>query len=183
MTTYRGYLEGVRCVGAIWKGSRNYSPGRRGNRPQAVVIHTSRESLAGIDASFNETRSKVSAHYGVGRDGRVHQYVREADQAWHAGRTWMPSWLGYREGVNPNRYTIGIEHAADEAGTLPDVMYEASAALIEEICRRWAIPIDPEHVVGHRELFGRRACPEARFDLARLVRLAAGRADELDQSR
>src|SRR4051812_2092827 len=100
----------------IWKGAANFAPGRRGWRPEAIVIHVMDGSLVGTDSWFNNRVSGVSAHYGIGKDGEVHQYVKETDTAYHAGTIKNPTWSLIRkdaEGryINPNYYTIGVEHA------------------------------------------------------------------------
>jgi N-acetylmuramoyl-L-alanine amidase len=101
---------------AIWTGAHpgNFRTGRRGYRPEAVVIHIMDGSLIGTDSWFNDPKSSVSAHYGIGRKGEVHQYVKEIDSAFHAGTVDRPEWKlikRKREGggfINPNFYTIGI---------------------------------------------------------------------------
>ena len=135
-------------------------------------------TLRGTDAWFRNPRSKVSAHYGVGRGGAVHQYVSESDTAWHAGRVYRPTWGGVKRlGRNPNLYTVGIEHEGHLGDAWPEAMLDASARLIADVCTRWSIPIDREHVVGHREIYARKACPGDEVDLDDLVaraRAAAG---------
>ena len=163
---------------AIWKGSPNKTKSRGGFKPEAVVIHIMEGTLRGTDAWFANPASKVSAHYGIGKDGTIHQYVLEADQAWHAGRVYSATWAGLRRGVSPNRNTIGIEHEGTATDVWPEAMLKASAELIRDICARWAIPIDRAHVVGHREIYARKTCPGVIVDLDALVarahRLATG---------
>ncbi|MEM7244665.1 MAG: peptidoglycan recognition family protein [Acidobacteriota bacterium] len=164
---------------ALWKGSPNFVAGRRGYRPEAVVIHVMAGTLVGTDAWFKNPESKVSAHYGIGREGQVHQYVKESDTAWHAGRrTSDASWSLLKPRVNPNLYTIGIEHEGQVDDPWPDAMYESSAKLIQQACLRWDIPIDRKHVIGHREIFSRKSCPGSRASLTRLVKMAGGQADD-----
>lgn len=93
----------------MWKGSPNHFEGRQGKIPIALVIHTMGGSLAGTDSWFNNVASQVSAHYGVGLNGDIHQYVRLEDGAWangvlEPGNTWMGP-----PGVNPNLLTVGVE--------------------------------------------------------------------------
>ena len=39
-------------------------------------------------------------------------------------------------------------------------MKQASATLIREICQRWQVPIDRNHIVGHFEIFSKKPnCP------------------------
>ena len=101
----------------------------------------------------------MSAHYGIGRSGEIHQYVGEADTAFHAGRVWKPKWGKLKAKVNPNLYTIGIEHEGQGASDWPDAMYASSSKLIADVCNRWSIPIDREHIVGHREIYEGRRVP------------------------
>jgi hypothetical protein len=131
-------------------------------------------TLRGTDSWFKDARSKVSAHYGIGRAGEVHQYVRETDTAYHAGRVYKPSWKGVRPGMSPNLYTLGIEHEGFAADVWPEPMVRSSAALIRELCERWSIPIDRAHVVGHREIYARKTCPGTGVDLDRLIVTARG---------
>lgn len=163
---------------ATWIGSIHKSKGRSGYRPEAVVVHIIEGSLKSADHWFNDPQSKVSAHYGVGKNGEIHQYVGESDTAWHAGRVYEPTWEGIRPGVNPNLYTIGIEHEGHADTEWTDAMYRASADLIRNVCTRWSIPIDRDHVVGHREIYARKTCPGHEVDLEKLVRIAREGATE-----
>lgn len=164
-----------------WIGTPNRHKGRAGFRPEAVVVHIMEGSLAATDSWFRSTESDVSAHYGVGKDGTVHQYVGETDTAFHAGRVWKPVWGNLKPGVNPNLYTIGIEHEGQGESDWPDSMYDASARLIADVCTRWSIPIDREHIVGHREIYGRKTCPNHRVDFDRLIALARAAAVKPDR--
>jgi N-acetylmuramoyl-L-alanine amidase len=165
----------------IWKGSPNFHDDRAGYEPSAIVIHIAEGNRQAVDSWFKSTASQVSAHYLVCTDGSVHQYVREEDTAWHAGRVHKPTWAGLLKGpsgayVNPNRYTIGIEHEGQADDPWPEAMYRASAQLIREIADRYHIPIDRAHIVGHREIFAVKTCPGSQVDLLYLVDLAAGSA-------
>jgi N-acetyl-anhydromuramyl-L-alanine amidase AmpD len=144
----------------IQKKSSNFWVGRKGYRPEAVVIHIMDGTLSGTDSWFANPTSQVSAHYGIGKSGEVHQYVQENDAAWHAGRVDAPVWKFIRPNVNPNLYTVGIEHEGKPDDVWTAAMKESSATLIREICQRWQIPIDRDHVVGHFEIFSKKPnCP------------------------
>ena len=155
-----------------WIGSLHRTQGRDGARPEAVVIHIMEGTLAGTDAWFNDPVSRVSAHYGIGRFGVIHQYVSESDTAYHAGRVREPSWRLIKPGVNPNSYTVGIEHEGTVYSPWPAALYEASAALVRVICDRWSIPLDRDHVIGHREIYGLKLCPGGVVDFTRLISMA-----------
>ena len=74
--------------------------------------------------------------------------------------------------VNPNWYTIGIEHEGRADTIWSDTLYNTSARLIDEICRRWAIPCDRDHIIGHREIRSDKTCPGFNVDLDKLVDMA-----------
>lgn len=160
--------------------SPNFTRGRKGYTPEAIVIHIMEGSLAGTDSWFGSPRSQVSAHYGVGKSGEVHQFVQEENSAWHAGRVNAPSWnlikpaAGSGLYVNPNFYTIGIEHEGNAESDWTDEMYGTSSTLITAISRRWSIPLDRDHVIGHHEIYSLKTCPGFKVDLNKLIALAAG---------
>lgn len=159
--------------------SSNFTAGRRKFQPEAIVIHIMEGTLAGTDSWFGNRISNVSAHYGIGKNGEVHQYVQETDTAWHAGRVNNPSWSGMKRTtsgmyINPNLYTIGIEHEGNENTEWTDSTYAASSAMIKDIAMRWKIPMDRVHVIGHHEIYSLKTCPGNKVDLNKLISLASG---------
>jgi N-acetylmuramoyl-L-alanine amidase len=159
--------------------SQHHTSGRKRFRPEAIVIHIMEGTLSGTDSWFRDSRSKVSAHYGIGNNGEIHQYVEEINTAWHAGRVNAPVWPLIKSGgnnmfINPNLYTIGIEHEGNEDSDWTDKMYEASASLIKDISTRWGIPIDRSHIIGHHEIYSLKTCPGSKVDLSKLISLAGG---------
>lgn len=156
-----------------WLGSANKSIDRKGYKPKAIVVHIMEGTLQGTDEWFKNPKSNVSAHYGIGNDGAIHQYVAETDTAWHAGRkTKDAPWELLRKNVNPNLYTVGIEHEGNGETPWSAAMLKASAALIHEVCLRWHIPIDRRHIVGHREIYTVKSCPGNWIDMDLLVKMA-----------
>lgn len=160
----------------IWKPSPNFWSGRRGYKPEAVVIHIMDGTLAGTDAWFADSKSQVSAHFGIGKNGEVHQYVKEEDTAWHAGRIDNPDWKLIKSNVNPNLYTIGIEHEGKSDDVWTGAMKQASVTLIREVCERWEIPMDRDHIIGHYQIFSKKPnCPAKNKQIIdELVSLATG---------
>ena len=103
---------------------------------------------------------EVSAHFLLRRDGTLLQFVSCDARAWHAGAS---AWQG-RE--NCNDYSIGIELEGLEGERFEPAQYEALAALLRALARRYPI----EHVAGHEHVApGRKADPGAGFDWARLA--------------
>ncbi len=136
----------------IKKPTTNFYAGRSGQKPEAIVIHIMEGTLPGTDSWFANPASQVSSHYGVGKTGEVHQYVEEADTAWHAGVVSGSVWPLLKQSPNPNFYTIGIEHEGRYFDVWPEAQKKASAELIYNACKRWNIPLDRLHVIGHYEL-------------------------------
>jgi N-acetylmuramoyl-L-alanine amidase len=164
---------------ATFVKSPNFTSGRKNYQPIAIVIHIMEGSLSGTDSWFMSPTSQVSAHYGIGINGEVHQYVAETDSAWHAGRVNAPTWplimpAGSGSYINPNYYTIGIEHEGDENTIWSDATYQSSSAMISDIAKRWNIPIDRQHIVGHHEIYSLKACPGIKVDFNKLITLASG---------
>jgi N-acetylmuramoyl-L-alanine amidase len=140
----------------------HFEPGRGGCHPEAVVVHTTVGGFHGTVAWFADPRSRVSAHYLVGLDGRVASFVDEADTARHAGRVLRPTAALAARWDDPNRATIGIEFedGGDPYGVARTAdQYRVGGVLLAGIARRWDIPLDRAHVLGHRELFAAKGCP------------------------
>jgi hypothetical protein len=150
----------------------NFRKGRHGFEPRAIVIHIIVGSLESAGLTFRDPRSGVSAHYGVGKSGRVHQFVEEGDTAFHAGTVVEPTWRLIDPNVNPNLYTVGIEHEGQPQDIWPAEQYGASAALVREIAGRWQIALDRDHIIMHREIRASKTCPGV-VDMDRLIREAA----------
>ncbi len=150
----------------------NFLKGRaNGIKPEAIVIHIISGSLESAKAQFADPASQLSAHYGVGRDGTVLQFVEEEDTAFHAGVVVNPTWTGIHGGLNPNLYTIGIEHEGGPTDPWTDAQFSASAQLVAEIAGRWTIPLDAAHIVLHQEIRASKPCPGDRFDRDKLIAL------------
>lgn len=154
------------------------------HRPVAIVVHIIVGSLRGADGYFNDPGSRVSAHYGVGKSGEIHQYVNETDTAFHAGIVVGPTWKLIQPNVNPNFYTIGIEHEGLPEDIWPEEQISSSAALIGDIANRWEIKLDRDHVIAHHEIRASKTCPGSRIDVNTLIsRVPAPSSNGLDSPR
>ncbi len=121
--------------------SQNYDTGRGGAGITRIIIHATAGSYEGAISWFRDRRARASAHYVIrSGDGEITQVVSEADTAFHARGS--------------NRTSIGIEHEFDAAHGVgyTDAEYRASASLVCAIARRYGIPIDRSHILGHSEL-------------------------------
>lgn len=123
-------------------GGRNFTPALH-RKITTIVIHvTDGGSLTGNVSWLIDDKSEASAHYVVSRDGSIVQLVPLHDIAWHSGNK------------NVNLHSIGIEHVGetyDPAG-FPAAEYRASAHLVAWLARRYGIPIDRQHIIGHYQV-------------------------------
>lgn len=148
------YPHATRFV-AAHSGNFRQRSGTRTVRRIVIHITDGNRSIAGPISWFQNPRARVSAHYIVGQDGEVVQMVRNNDVAWHAN------------GANGD--SIGIEHVASRRrDILPTVAeYCASARLVRWLCQQYGLPLDRQHIVGHREADTRtdhRSCPDSAWD-------------------
>lgn len=154
----------------------NFCKGRPfGFRPEAIVLHIMDSDFADGEAVFRNPASCKSVHYGVSREGEVHQYVDENDSAFHAGIVVNPKWELLKPRVNPNFYTIGIEHECLAGQQCTKDQLWASAQLISEIAGRWAIALDDRRIIGHQQIRASRQCPGSSLIISELLKRVPAR--------
>ena len=154
----------------------NFLPGRpAGFVPEAIVLHRTGGSRHSLRARFNDPAASLSAHFVVGRDGLVDQYVLERDTAFHTGLVAAATWPRLRPSVNPNFYTIGIELEGAPDDDWPEAQVQALATLIAEVARRWQIAVDADHVVTHRAIRASSRCPAETCPVPRIIGTARSR--------
>jgi N-acetylmuramoyl-L-alanine amidase len=139
--------------------SPNYRAGRRKPITALVIHYTASLFIESTINWFTRKESSVSAHYVVGRDGRVVQMVREEDVAWHAGRSAMgPSEKPPRE-PNVNDFSIGIELVGTMDSGFTDRQLASFYELLAQLVVKYRIM--PERVVGHLHVSpGRKIDPD-----------------------
>ena len=134
--------------GSTWYGasSSNYTVANRpsSNRIDKIIVHVTQGSWSGAINWFQDSRAQASAHYTVrSSDGLIGQSVREKDIAWHAG-----NWPY-------NQTSIGIEHEGYveyPSYWFTDAMYDSSARLSAYLAKKYNIPIDRDHIIGHNQV-------------------------------
>ena len=91
-----------------------------------------------------------------------------------------PAWKELRknaagEYVNPNRYTIGIEHEGAPEDEWTDAIYASSAALLRRISSRYPAlrTFTRDNVIMHREIRADKTCPGFKVDMDWLIALAS----------
>lgn len=147
-----------------WMG-KHYTAGRRGNRVRAVVLHHNAANLSLRGCWETWQTRRASAHYQVDANGRIGQYVRDMDTAWHAG--------------SANTYTIGIEHADNRLApdwTISEATLDNGAHLVAALCHayglgepRWKVNVFPH------QFFMATGCPGAIAGTQRKAYMARAR--------
>lgn len=119
------------------------------NRPQDmkikyIIIHDTEGSYQSAIDWFQNPASYVSCNYVIrSSDGEVTQMVHNNDVQWCAGDWYV------------NTHSINIEHEgyASQGGTwYTEAMYRSSAKLVRYLAKKYNIPVDRQHILGHDNL-------------------------------
>ncbi len=113
-----------------------------GRRPENVIVdtivlhHTAGPTTASCVRTFLDTKSQVSSHYVVGKDGSIIQMVSTYARAWHAGK----STDAYGRD-NVNHFSVGIEivNIGDGVEPFTEPQLDALEHLVASIIRRFPI--------------------------------------------
>jgi hypothetical protein len=146
----------MKYPGAQWRPlTVNFNRG--GNKPKLFIVHIMQGSLAGTDSWFHNPAAQVSAHFGVGKDGTIYQWVNTSDTAWHA--------------ANANRVSIGCECEGFAGHPLTAAQVNAVSKLYAWAHKAHEIPLwlakRPEgsglawHGLGGASWGGHTGCPGA----------------------
>jgi N-acetyl-anhydromuramyl-L-alanine amidase AmpD len=111
-----------------------------------IVIHDTEVDYNTTLAIFTNSRSAASAHYVVrSSDGHTTQMVPTRHAAWHAGNWYV------------NAHSVGVEHegvAIQGAAWYNEQLYHSSARLVRYLAKRFNVPLDRNHIVGHDNIPG-----------------------------
>lgn len=153
-----------------WIGSPHYSS-PKGYKFIAIVNHIMQGTLSGTDSWFKNPSSKVSSHFGVGKNGEIHQYVDLKNPAWANGGVNKPNWKLY-SGVNPNYYTVSIEHEGYSGDIMSEKQYAATLALHKWLVDYLDIEVNSDTIIGHYRIdsVNKANCPGSGFPWDRLFR-------------
>ncbi|MGB8946873.1 MAG: N-acetylmuramoyl-L-alanine amidase [Streptomyces sp.] len=131
-------------------GNDDYGNHDLGNRPKSqsidtIVIHDTEGRWEGV-LNLVQDPTYVSWQYTLrSTDGHIAQHVKAKDVAWHAGNWYV------------NSKSIGLEH--EGFLTAPDTwyteaMYRSSARLVKYLAKKYGIPLDRQHIIGHDNVPG-----------------------------
>jgi len=110
---------------------------------------------------------RVSSHLVLDRDGKVTQYVRFTDRAWHAGKS------VYKQREACNDYSVGVELEGTDTLPYAAAQYGALAEVVAALCAAYP-RLSARRLVGHSDIApGRKTDPGPAFDWPRARRLIA----------
>lgn len=148
----------------FWVGTVNFNM----RKPNVVIIHhTAQNSCEQTLKTFTMTRTQVSAHYVVCRDGTIHQMLNDYLRAWHGG---VARW-GNLTDINSS--SLGIE--LDNNGKEPFAQAQINSLLIllDTLKKRHSIP--SANFIGHGDIApGRKVDPSALFPWQQLAQKGFG---------
>ncbi|MDP2640901.1 MAG: N-acetylmuramoyl-L-alanine amidase [Betaproteobacteria bacterium] len=128
-----------------WQASPNFNE----RRPNFVILHhTSDDTVEQALRALLDPLRSVSAHYLVGRDGRIIQLVDERARAWHAGES---KWGAE---TDLNSASLGVELDNNGREPFTDAQIAVLLRLLADIRERYHIPA--ANFLGHADVAPRR---------------------------
>jgi N-acetylmuramoyl-L-alanine amidase len=114
-------------------------------KPNYVIIHfTAQDSLGQTLKTFTVVKTQVSAHYVVGKDGKVVHMLNDYLRAWHAGSS---KW-GSISDMNSCSIGIEIDNNGNEPFTDPQI--KSLLALLAHLKKTYGIPAT--NFIGHQDI-------------------------------
>ncbi|MFF8644144.1 N-acetylmuramoyl-L-alanine amidase [Streptomyces sp. NPDC015345] len=131
-------------------GNPDYGNHDKADRPKSqsidsIIVHDTEGRWEGV-LKMVQDPTYVSWQYSLrSTDGHIAQHVKAKDVAWHAGNWYV------------NAKSIGLEH--EGFLTAPDTwyteaMYRTSARLVKYLAKKYDIPLDRQHILGHDNVQG-----------------------------
>ena len=139
-------------VAVEWRPSPNFDE-RKANF--VIIHHTSDDNIEQALGTLTNPLRAVSAHYLIGRDGKIYQLVDERARAWHAGES---KW-GSNSDINS--LSIGIELDNNGQEPFPELQISALLGLLADIKQRLGIP--RANFLGHADVAPKRKTDPSRY--------------------
>lgn len=135
-----------------WQASPNFNE----RKPNYVILHhTSDDTVDQALRTLSNPLRPVSAHYLIGRDGRIIQLVDERARAWHAGES------KWGADTDVNSAALGIELDNNGHEPFAEVQIAALLRLLADIQERYHIPA--ANFIGHADVAPRRKTDPSRY--------------------
>lgn len=137
-------------------------------KPNFVIIHhTAQNSCDQTLRTFTLTRTKVSAHYVICKDGVVHHMLNDFLRAWQAGAS---RWGNFSD-INSSSIGIEIDNNGYEPFSVPQIT--SLLKLLDTLKRKFSIPAP--NFIGHSDVApGRKVDPNKYFPWQMLAQKGFG---------
>ncbi|MBC5994468.1 N-acetylmuramoyl-L-alanine amidase [Pontibacter sp. SD6] len=127
--------------GDYWVGATNFNI----RKPNYVVIHhTAQNSTEQTLKTFTTPATQVSAHYVIGRDGKVYQMLNDNLRAWHGGAS------KWGNTTDLNSTSIGIELDNNGAEPFAEAQINSLLGVLQTLKKRHGIPA--ANFIGHSDI-------------------------------
>jgi N-acetylmuramoyl-L-alanine amidase len=108
-------------------------------------------------------------------DAKLYRFLRDEDAVWN-GICRFPfnrdnSVLDdlWRRGVYSGDITLSIEHEGFASEGISEAQLQRTILICTYWCKKWSIPPDSQHIVGHSDIGAHRHCPGRLFPFDRLI--------------
>ncbi len=169
----------------------NFAFGNQGRR--AVVIHVMDSTMLSTISWFANSKSKVSAHFGIDKRGNVKQFVSVIDSPYSNGLRWdaqrkvwfdpvgnaltppnQPKWQLLTPPTSPNLTCISVEREGHPSDPITPAMLGATVDLLKWLGSQYPVllPFTPlRTLVGHSDIapIHRANCPGPATNIAELA--------------
>ncbi|MFG3506768.1 N-acetylmuramoyl-L-alanine amidase [Streptomyces sp. NPDC047821] len=131
-------------------GEGDYGNHDKADRPASqsvdyIVVHDT-EATWDVTLQLVQDPAYVSWHYSLrSSDGHIAQHVPLKDVGWHAGNWYV------------NAKSVGLEHEGflvSPDAWYTEAMYRTSARLVRYLAKRYGVPLDRQHILGHDNVPG-----------------------------
>lgn len=128
-------------LGDHWVGTTNFNM----RKPNYVVIHhTAQNSTEQTLKTFTMPSTSVSAHYVIGRDGKVYHMLNDYLRAWHGG---AGKW---GNATDLNSSSIGIELDNNGSEPFPEAQISSLLGVLATLQKNHGIP--SANVIAHSDI-------------------------------
>lgn len=129
------------ALAAEWVGTTNFNM----RKPNFVIIHhTAQNSCEQTLKTFTMTRTQVSAHYVICKDGTVHHMLNDYLRAWHGGAS------RWGNTTDINSASIGIELDNNGFEPFAEPQMNSLLQLLALLKKRHSIPA--ANFIGHGDI-------------------------------
>lgn len=146
-------------IASPWVGTTNFNM----RKPNFVVIHhTAQNSCDQTLKTFTNTKTAVSAHYVICKDGSLHHMLNDYLRAWHGG---VGKW-GNNTDINSSSIGIEIDNNGIDSFSVEQIT--TLVQLLGNLKRAYAIPTT--NFIGHSDIAPtRKVDPNVTFPWKKLA--------------